>query len=401
MEKIRVGMIFHGAYPPHPRIENQALHLIKNNVEVFLFCITYRKKEATNTKYKGINLIKVYFPHIVYRLSALAYSFPFYHWIISNQVQIFVKKNKINRLHIHNMVIAQVVFKLNKKLKLPIVFDIHENIPEIMKHYPHLKTATGKLLINPNTWKRKETEFIFKADKVIVVTNDAKDEIVKRVKISKNKIKVLPNFTNDSFRKKSYSKKISSKYLDKFKVIYIGDTGQRRGLISVVKSVKFLKDTIPNLAIIIVGKSKDDVELQQEIINENASQYVFLEGWQQEDLISDYINMADVGICPILRNLHHDTTYANKLFQYALLSKPILASDCPAQANLILNEQWGIIHKANDEKDFANQLLFLYNNHKQRLQFGTNGEKSIANKYNFDGSKFNGAFYQGLKKEGL
>lgn len=399
MKKIKVGMIFHGAYPPHPRIENQALHLIKNNVEVYLFCVTYNKKEATESKYKGINLVKVYFPQFVYRLSALAYTFPFYHWIIEKKIQNFITSNKIEYLHVHNMLIAETVFKLNKQFQLPLILDIHENIPEIMKHYPHLKTITGKMLINPNNWKAKETEFVKKANQIIVVTKDAKDELVERTKINGDTIKVLPNFTDSKFLKNTYDQRIRNKYKGKFKVLYIGDTGERRGLISVVRSVKYLKETIPNLAIIIVGKSKDDNNLKQEIIKENAMDFVFLEGWKTEELLPDYVNMTDIGICPILRNLHHDTTYANKLFQYAMHGKAILASDCPSQAILITDNQWGLIHKAGSEEDFAKKLLLLHRDLEKRQQFGNKGKVAIETKYNFESSSFNELFYNKLQFE--
>ena len=43
-----------------------------------------------------------------------------------------------------------------------------------------------------------------------------------------------------------------------------------------------------------------------------------------------------VCISPLLRNLHHDTTYANKIFQYMALAKPLLVSDATAQKNIIL-----------------------------------------------------------------
>ncbi len=391
-------MIYHGEYPPHPRIENQALHLIKNNVEVFLFCVTYKKNEATESNYKGINLVKVYFPPIVYQLSALAYSFPFYNWAIKKKVENFITKNEITHLHVHNMVIAQTVFELNRKLCLPLVFDIHENIPEIMKHYPHLKTLLGKILISPKKWKLKESTFILKANKVIVVTEDAKEEIINRTKISNEKIKVLPNFTNSTFIKQSYSKALSNKFNDKFNVLYIGDTGERRGLASVVRAVKYLKETIPQLAIIIVGKSKDDDGLKKLINKEEAKSYIFMEGWVPEDMLADYVHIADVGLCPILRNLHHDTTYANKLFQYAMHGKPILASDCPSQAKLINKNKWGLIHKANDAEDFAEKLLLLYTNKAKRVSLGNNGKESIESKYNFESSNFNNLFYKNLNQ---
>ncbi len=397
MEKIRVGMIYHGEYPPHPRIENQALHLIEIGVDVILFCITYTKKDAGSTMYKGIKIIRNYYPSFVYRLSALAYSFPLYHWLLSKTISKFISSNNLDYLHIHNMFIAEVVFQQNKKIGFPVVFDIHENVPEIMKHYPHLKKRVGKILISPTKWKQKESEFIQKANSVIVVTEEAKQEIVKRLKIENTKIKVLPNFTNSSFIKEKYSDAIGIKFKDKFKVLYIGDTGVRRGLASVIKSVNYLKEIIPNLAIIIVGKSKDDANLFKLIKTENVEDFVFMEGWQSENSLSDYVHFSDVGICPILRNLHHDTTYANKLFQYAMHGKPILASDCPSQAELITKNKWGLIHNAGNPKDFADKLLSLYNNKASRIDFGENAKKSILDKYNFDSSNFNVSFYDNLK----
>ena len=43
-----------------------------------------------------------------------------------------------------------------------------------MKHYKHVNSFFGKLLINPNSWKIAEEKFIKKAHKVITVTKEAK-----------------------------------------------------------------------------------------------------------------------------------------------------------------------------------------------------------------------------------
>ena len=46
--------------------------------------------------------------------------------------------------------------KINKKLNLPIVLDLHENRPEIMKFYHHLQKFPGKQLISTSKWKQKQ-----------------------------------------------------------------------------------------------------------------------------------------------------------------------------------------------------------------------------------------------------
>lgn len=396
MQKTAIGMVFHGEYPTHPRIENQALHLISEGMEVHLFCVTYTKSKAGKENHKGIKVHRTYLPSWMYKLSALAYTFSWYHRLMRPHLRRFVLESQAQVLHLHNMNLAQVIFDINEGSKLPVVIDLHENVPEIMKHYPHLQSGLGKWLIKPAIWKKKEEEFIDRSNAVLVVTNDAKKEILTRIQTEANKILVLPNFTTESFIKRDYDHSIIGKFKGKFNVLYIGDTGARRGLESVIQAIPSLTDEIPNFNLIIVGASSNDESLKALIKNEGVEAYISTEGWQSENLLADYVHVADVGICPILRNIHHDTTYANKLFQYAALGKPIIASDCTAQKNLVESEKWGLIHKANDSSDFAEQVRILYKDANLRKQLGSNGAKSIKEKYNYSSSGFGSNFYQNL-----
>ena len=88
------------------------------------------------------------------------------------------------------------MFKINKQHRLPIVLDLHENRPEIMKTYSHINKGIGKLLINLEKWERKQREFIEKADRVIVVTQEAKEDLLNECNISSGKIIVVPNTVN-------------------------------------------------------------------------------------------------------------------------------------------------------------------------------------------------------------
>ncbi|WBX68148.1 hypothetical protein PG910_08500 [Tenacibaculum dicentrarchi] len=37
----RIGMILDKTFPPDPRVENEAIELLKQGHQVFLFCLTY------------------------------------------------------------------------------------------------------------------------------------------------------------------------------------------------------------------------------------------------------------------------------------------------------------------------------------------------------------------------
>lgn len=394
--RLKIGMIFHGPFPTHPRIENQALHLVGKGNEVHLFCVSYEKHKDSKKKvelYKGIRIHRYFLSRWMYKLSALAYSFPLYHYLIRPKLADFIKNSEAEVIHLHNIYLGNPILSLTQKMELPLVLDLHENVPEIMKHYPHLKSGLGKLLINPSKWKKKEEELIKKANKVIVVTQGAKNEILDRVETDAEKILILPNFTNPSFKKQTYSDELINRFKDKFNVIYVGDTGERRGLESIIKAIPKIVKEIPEFNLLIIGSSKNDNKLKAIIQNMDLNNYVSMEGWQPEKLLADYIHLSDVGICPILRNIHHDTTYANKLFQYAMLGKPILASDCPDQKDLIENEGWGLVHEANNSDDFCSQLIKLYKDPNLRQELGNNGAKAVESKYNFEASNFGNKFY--------
>ncbi|HPS63676.1 MAG TPA: hypothetical protein PLK82_11485, partial [Bacteroidales bacterium] len=58
-----------------------------------------------------------------------------------------------------------------------------------------------------------------------------------------------------------------------------------------------------------------------------------------------YICAADAGLSPILKSEQHDTTVANKMFQYSLFGKPILVSDCEPQVRIIRADKSGLVHR--------------------------------------------------------
>jgi len=385
---MRIGMILDKTFPPDPRVENEADALIKSGHQVFLFCLKY-KDELDLEIINGIQVKRYLSNKLEYKLSALTYTFPFYTNSMAKKITHFLAENKIEFIHIHDMVIANAVFKANKKIGLPIVLDLHENRPEIMGLYPHLQKFPGKQLISLEKWKHKEEEFIKKADKTIVVTQEAKEEIENRIELKDDKITVVPNTVKKSFYKDvKFDNNILNKYKDKFAILYLGDTGLRRGLQTVIDSIDILKYKIqdqkagnPSLKLVIVGENSTDSILRQQVDQLKLNEYVDFEGWQDMELFPSYIKAASIGISPLFRNKHHDTTYANKLFQYMSFAKPILVSDATAQKNLVIRTNSGLVHKEKNATDFAEKVVELYNDIDLQKEMGENGKRFIENEF--------------------
>ena len=374
-------MILDKTFPPDPRVENEAISLIEKGHEVFLFCLKYHKNEA-DVLIKGLQVKRYQSNKLEYKLSALAYTFPFYTVIMANKIARFLKNNHIEAIHIHDMRIAAAVFLANKSLKLPTVLDLHDNMPEIMKLYAHLQKFPGKQLISPKKWKQKEEEFIQKATKIITVSQEFIEEVVGRTKITRDKIVLVPNTVHRSFYKEAkVDNSIVDDYKNDFVILYLGDTGLRRGLQTAIESMIMLKEKIPNVKLVIVGISSTDAVLKQQVIDLKLDNYVDFKGWQNVLLFPSYIVASDVCISPLHRNIQHDVAYANKLFQYMSFGKPVLVSDAIAQKNLIEKTNSGLVHLEKDSKDFAQKVLQLYADPALRNHLGSKGKQFVEEEF--------------------
>jgi len=375
-------MILDEKYPPHPRVKNEAINLIENGHEIILFCLNYTNLPK-NEKIDGIKIVRYKADKIIRKLSALAYSVFIYRWLMQRKIKKFISDYKPEVIHIHNIRIGRAVLKSTKKFKGKIILDLHENIPEIMKMYHHVIHFPGNILISPSKWKKWEKKLTERVDKIIVVTDEAKLDLIKNYNISSEKIITVPNSVQPSFYLSPYfDNNIISRFDNFFTLLYFGDTGVRRGLETVIRSLSQLINKIPNIHLIIVGQSKSDPYLKNICKKLNIEKYISFEGFQDESLLQSYISASDICISPLLRNVHHDTTFANKIFQYMALGKPLVVSDCPAQKRIIQEANSGLVYEANNIADFSAKILSLFENDQLRNKIGKNGSIFIRKKYN-------------------
>ncbi len=360
---MKIGMILDAIYPSDARISNECDELIKNGHEIYLFCLSYQKNYIKKEVINKINIRRYYCSSLTYKLSALANDMPFYTILMKSNIKNFVVNDKIDRMHIHDIQIAKAAVHICKKYNLKYTLDLHENRHEIMKFYKHVNSFLGKLLISIKRWRKAEEKFVSKADKIIVVTDQAKNELIERCKISSNKVIVYPNTVRKSFyQNKKFNKEIKEKYSKNYVLLYIGNTSKRRGLDTVLDSMSSLEKEIPKIKLLIIGKSSYDYKIKAKINRLKISNLVDFLGWKKEDELYKYLLISDIGLSPLYKNEHHDTTYANKIFQYISFNIPVLCSNSNAQAELIKKFNCGKVFEEKNTEDFISNVRLLINN---------------------------------------
>ncbi|RED96629.1 glycosyltransferase family 4 protein [Marinoscillum furvescens] len=372
----RIAMILDMPFPHDARVEREALALVEEGHDVFLWAFSaggYPEK----FDWKGIQ-VTTFKPSIWdIKFSALANDWPLYHFLMRKHLLKFLKVVKPDVTHVHDIVIANAVFKLKANAG-KIVLDLHENRPEIMKHYPHLHRFPGNILISPNRWKRVERDLVAGADAVVVVTQEAKEEYSEW----NRRVYTVPNTLSMSMVDDiSIDEAIVERFKNCFGVVYIGDLGRRRGIMDALKAINELKREVPEIRLVLVGDSSQMGDYQEYIEANSLHEYVSLEGFQPYAKLFSYIKACQVGISPLHRNAHHDTTFANKIFQYMSMGVPQVVSDCPAQARVVMESNAGLVHRAEDYHDLAKKLLNLYKNSDEAKAMGENGERAIRDEW--------------------
>lgn len=381
---MKIGMILDAPFPIDPRVSNEASALISAGHEVYLFCLSYSKKFIKKEVIDSINIRRYYCSKLTYKFSALAYTFPYYKINMSSKINNFLNSNGIDKIHIHDIQIASSVFKANLK-SLPVTLDLHENRPEIMKFYKHVNSFLGKLLISPKKWKIAEEKFSKAANNIIVVTNAAKTELCNRIGLNKNKITVFPNTVRKSFYTDfDLDNNLVEKYRDNFVLLYLGNTSKRRGISTVINSLKVLKTKIPEIKFIVVGSSSYDNELKYLSKINNVQNLISFEGWRNENSFQSYLSICDIGVSPLESNIHHDTTYANKIFQYMSFGCPMICSNVIAQKEIVEKYEVGELFSPGNSKEFTEKVISLYNNKDKINAYSLNSRSAIENHLNND-----------------
>jgi len=382
---MRIAVFLDQSFPPDSRVENEAYSLIKDGHEVHMFSLNFKGLKPGLEEVNGIHVHRIKANRLLYKASALAYDWSWFHKQVAKKVKVFIDDVKPDALHVHDMLIAKAVMDINDThYQLPLTLDLHENRPEIMQFYPHLQKFPGNRLISIEKWKHAQNELIKRANKVVMVTPEAIDVAVKDTGCSLEKFISLPNTIEpEIYLNYPVRKEILQKYRKGFDIVYVGDTGLRRGLDTALRALKIILVEIPQAQLVIVGKSTEDHYLKEIVEAEGLSANVLFEGWQDVSLFPSYIMGAEVCISPLKRNKHHDTTLANKLFQYMAGERPVVASDCPSQINIVESCQCGLVHKAEDADDLAQKLLELYKNPAKAREMGENGKKAVLDQYNW------------------
>ena len=162
-------MVLDGSYPSDIRVRKEAEELAKEN-NVFVLCT----KSENELDFEEVNNVKIdrciKYKSIVHKgILDVLNSINFNHLLFSKQVPLFIERNRIDVIHVHDLPLAKTGYIAAKKYGIRTVLDLHENYPAALTTWfswrknPIIRLK-NKIFFSYNHWLKYEKEVVKKFD---------------------------------------------------------------------------------------------------------------------------------------------------------------------------------------------------------------------------------------------
>ncbi|MDD4857685.1 MAG: glycosyltransferase family 4 protein [Candidatus Krumholzibacteria bacterium] len=382
---MRIGMMMKWKIPPpNVRVQNEALTLAAEGHEVH-FLIEGRRGEPREETVGGVHVVRgVRMGRLGDIRHRYTFNFTYRDPVWTGAIDRFAKERLIDVLHVNDLPLAMEAVSAGRRLRLPVVADLHENYPAGLQvwYTNALKRAT---IYNYDRWSRYERAILREVDAIIVVIEEARDRLLK-LGLGAEKIFVVPNTVSESTGAIRIDGDVLARYRGAFVVSYIGNFAPHRGLDTVIAALPLARQEIPNLRLVLVGDHNDGYRrrLERLVRDLHCGDIVEMTGWKSQDAIWSYIEASAVCLVPHARNPHTDTTIPNKIFQYMMRERPVIVSDCPPLARIASDTGGGLVFRWNDPAELARCIVELHQNEGKRLEMGAAGRRAVLQRYTWE-----------------
>jgi len=288
---------------------------------------------------------------------------------ITKQIYIKAKELDSDIYHFHDPELISVGLKL-KKLNKKVIFDIHENIALQILDKEYIPKFLRRII--SNIYRHYEIKNLKQFSALVLAECSYIDyykELNKNIEVILNMPDVEP------------LEKFSSYKRNKNEIFYIGGISNARGFDVTIKSLKILKDKIPDIYMHYIGPySKDlvkSVNLQD--IKKNIKFYgrmPLLEGLE-------YSRNSKVGISILKPIGNYTKSYSTKVFEYMALGLPIVTSHFKLYKAIVEKYHCGICIDPLNPQEIADAIEFIMKNPIRAQQMGQNGIKVVKEKFNW------------------
>lgn len=259
-------------------------------------------------------------------------------------------------------------YYIAKKLKLPMIYDLADDLPEMIASSPQIPIflrpfgkLIGKIMLKRN---------ITIAKRVIGISKTLQDNY----SIPDEKFGLVPNGVDtDLFKKVKSDVREMFGLDDCFILGYVGVLREWVDLTPVYRAIKNLED----VKLLIVGEEGMLQKNMEMIRRYGLEDKVIFAGTVPYTKVPEYISAMDVCLIPFKRNAVSQNAVPLKLFEYMACEKPVISTKLKGVMEVVGDT----ILYADTVNEYVMQIKRLANNPELVEEIGKNGRKFVVENY--------------------
>jgi glycosyltransferase involved in cell wall biosynthesis len=377
---VNVGLLYDGDYPWDIRVWKVATSLGDHGHEVHLVCRNLARRAARESR-AGLHIHRLR-PLRNARLNVLA-TFPAFAnpvWI--RRTAEVVRDSGIEALIVRDLPLALAAVAVGRRHGIPVILDMAENYPAMLRDVTRFERfrLQNVLLRNPAIAAVVERVAVRLVDHIVVVIEEARDRLV-RAGVSADRISIVRNTPKVELTDFPAEWGAPGHDASKLTLAFVGGLEPMRGLKGALEMLAAAVRRAPELRFTIIGDGrwKSDLEAQARALGLAA--HVEFTGRREYQRALFEVQRADIGLIPHRVTAHTSSTIPNKLFEYMLLGKPVLATDMAPVRRVLEEVDCGMVYRSQEE---GVEALLGLRDETLRRRLGQNGRRAVLDRYRWD-----------------
>lgn len=380
---MRICKIWDADYPWDIRVEKISNTLVEAGHSVHLVCRNARRARRTESNGRfTIHRLPSLTPKFGRLNGVLNFPFPFNPvWI--QAIDRVVRQTCADLLLVRDLPLALPALAIGKTRKIPVVLDMAENYPAMLRDKLAYTPTTGlvRLVCHPMLARMAERLCIRAADHIIVVVEESRDRLL-REGVGPNRVTVVCNTPLLDRWAAARERLPREGEQDGIALVYLGNLDGSRGVDVAIRATRLLKDQGRLVRMLVVGEGPNRQQLLDVSASLGVADRVSIMGRLPFDRVQATMAAAHVGVIPHYVTVAWNTTIPNKLFDYMLLGLPVIASEAAPTARIIRAEDCGEVYPDRDPSGLAGCVRALEDPGLRKAK-GARGRAAVLRRYNW------------------
>ena len=286
-----------------------------------------------------------------------------------------IPRNDFNIILNYNTLISG--YYVARKLKLPTVYDLADDLPAMIASSPQIP----RFLRLPGKWFG---EIMLKINiaiskKVTFITSSLKDSY----NIPEDKCQLIPNGVDINLFRYSPAVELKKKLSIEDGSFVVGYTGVLREWVDlepVFSMARRLGEDIPKLKVLVVGGEGELQGNKDLTAKYSVSDKSLFTGTVPYNQIPQYISCMDVCLIPFKLNAVAQNSLPMKLFEYMACEKPVISTSLAGVKEAVGDR---VLYFSNTD-ELATVVTNIYNNEGLRQKMGLAGREFVKEHYSWE-----------------